>query len=287
MLLGFDVNHWKYPVPIEKLIKQEGAKHIIGKVTDGIYYPDKYIQMYLDWKARTKALNVPFGSFHYWRVTKDAHQQADYYREKSGICDFPPIYDVEKYFNLGYYSRYENAKRLRKSIERTKVNFGVSRILIYTSYYHWLELTGNADFTDCDVWVANYGVVIPRLPKPWTEAKMWQYTARYKLDGKHYDASWFYGTEEDLRKYTKSSFQPVPPPDIPYYLGRILEVKVNAVRVRKGPSTAYPQVESVKLGDMPIQLKEIIKSPKEVWAQIGWNQWVAKVYNGSTFITYK
>ena len=283
MLLGFDVNHWKHPVPIEKMIDEWGANYIIGKVTDGIYYPQKYLDMYYDWKERTEAKDVPFGSFHYWRVTKDAHAQADYYREKSGITNFPPIIDVEKYFNLGYYSRYTNAKKLRKCVERIKTNFNVSRPLIYTSASHWLELTGNADFTDCDLWIANYGRVTPAIAKPWTKWKMWQYTDRYQL---RYDANWFSGNEADLAEYTSGDFPDIPPVDIPYYLGRILEVKVNAVRVRSGPGTWYPQVETLHLGDNPIQLKEVIKSSKEVWAQIGWNQWTAKVYNSNTFITY-
>lgn len=285
MLLGFDVNHWKHPVPIERLINDYGGKYIIGKVTDGVYYRQEYIDMYLDWKARTEALNIPFGSFHYWRVTRDAEAQADYYREKSGITNFPPIIDVEKYFNLGHYSRYINAKKLRTCVERIKINFGVTRPIIYTSASHWLELTGNADFTDCDLWIANYGRVVPAIAKPWLTYKVWQYTDRYAL---RYDANWFNGDEADLAEYTKSGvvITPPPPPDIPYYLARILEVKVNAVRVRRGPSTAYPQVATLRLGDNPIQLKEMIKSSSEVWANIGWNQWAAKVYNGNTFITY-
>ena len=285
MLLGFDINHWKDPVPVEKLIDEYKAKYIIGKVTDGIYYPKRYIDMYLDWKARTEAKNIPFGSFHYWRVTKDAVQQADYYREKSGITNFPPIVDVEKYYNFGYYSKYVNAKHLRKVIERVKTNFNVSRPLIYTSASHWLELTGNADFTDCDVWVANYGRVTPAIPKPWTVYKLWQYTDKYQ---KRYDANWYNGDAEALAVYTAQGepIEPVKPVDIPYYLARILEVKVNAVRVRSGPSTSYPQVALLRLGDSPIQLKQYERSDKEVWANIGWNQWAAKVYNGNTFITY-
>ena len=284
MLIGFDVNHWKHPVPIEKLIDEYGAKYIIGKVTDGIRYKQAYIDMYLDWKARTEAKKVPFGSFHYWRVTHSAEGQADYYREKSGITNFPPIIDVEKYFNIGYYSRYINSRKLRVCIERVKENFNVKRPMIYTSASHWLELTGNADFTDCDLWVANYGRVTPSIPKPWKVYKVWQYTDRY---ASRYDANWFNGNEEDLAKFTGGNFQPISPPDIPYYLGRILEVKVNAVRVRSGPSTAYRQVEQVKLGDYPIELEQVVKSSREVWARIGWNQWVAKKYNGNTFITYK
>ena len=282
MLIGFDVNHWKHPVPIETIIDEYGAKFIIGKVTDGVKYPQAYIDMYNDWKARTEAKNVPFGSFHYWRVTKNAEAQADYYRQESGITNFPPIIDVEKYFNIGYYSRYANAKHLRKVIERVKTNFNVERPMIYTSASHWLELTGNADFTDCDLWVANYQVITPKIPKPWTDYVIWQYTDRY---AKRYDANWFNGDEADLAKYTNQ--EPPPPQEIEYYLGRILEVKVNAVNVRSGPSTGYPKVELVRLGDHPIELEQVVKSSKEAWARIGWNQWVAKMYNGNTYVTYK
>jgi GH25 family lysozyme M1 (1,4-beta-N-acetylmuramidase) len=282
MLIGFDVNHRKHPVPIETLIDEYGGKYIIGKVTDGVRYKQEYIDMYYDWKERTQAKGVPFGSFHYWRVTQSAEGQADYYREKSGITDFPPIIDVEKYFNIGYYSRYINSVKLRKCVEQVKVNFNVKRPMIYTSASHWLELTGNADFTDCDLWVANYGRVTPAIPKPWTTYKIWQYTDRY---AKRYDANWFNGDEKDLAEYTNQ--EPAPAPDIEYFLGRILEVKVNAVRVRSGPGTSHPQVEMVRLGDQPIQLNEIVKSSQEVWAKIGWNQWVAKKYKGNTFITYK
>ena len=282
MLLGFDVNHWKYPVPIEKMIDEWGAKYIIGKVSEGVSYPQIYIDMYNDWKARTEAKNIPFGSFHYWRVTRDAEAQADYYREKSGITDFPPIIDVEKYFNLGYYSRYTNAKKLRKCVEKIKVNFNVPKLLIYTSASHWLELTGNADFTDCDLWVANYGRVKPAIPKPWTGWAFWQYIDKYKL---RYDANWFNGDAVALAEYTNKE-KPAKLPEIPYYLARILEVKVNAVRIRSGPGTGYPQVGMLRLGDSPIQLKQYERSADEVWAHIGWNQWAAKTYSGNTFITY-
>jgi lysozyme len=270
MLIGFDVNHWKHPVPIETLIDEYGGKYIIGKVTEGTRYPEKYIQMYYDWKERTQAKGIPYGSFHYWRVTSNPEAQADYYREKSGITDFPPIIDVEKYFNIGHYSRYVNSVKLRACIEQVKKNFNVKRPMIYTSASHWLELTGNADFTDCDLWVANYQVVTPKMPKPWTEYVMWQYTDRY---AKRYDANWFNGDAKDLAEYTNQ--EPAPVPDIEYF------------RVRSGPGTSYRQVETVKLGDQPIQLNEMVKSSKEVWAKIGWNQWVAKKYNGNTFITYK
>jgi len=282
MLFGFDVNHWKHPVPIETMIDEWGAEFIIGKVTDGVSYPEAYIQMYLDWKKRTEAKGKPFGSFHYWRVTKDAHAQADYYREKSGETDFPPIYDVEKYYNAGYYSRYVNAQRLRKSIERTKINFGVKRPIIYTSYYHWLELTGNADFTDCDLWIANYGVVSPKIAKVWTEYKFWQFTD--KAQGK-YDGNYFNGDLAAFMQYLKK--EPVTPPEPIYHLGKILKVRVNAVNVRSGPSTGYGKVELLRLGDEPIELEEVVKSSKEAWARIGWNQWVAKMYNGNTYVTYK
>lgn len=282
MLLGHDVNHWKSPVPVEDLFNKYGAYYLIGKATEGVSYPDAYIAMYNDWKARTKALDKPFGSFHYWRVTKNAQAQADYYREVAGITDFPPIIDVEKTNNAGYYSRYIAAQHLRKVVERVKINFGVLRPMIYTSYSHWLELVGNADFTDCDLWVANYGVVVPKLPQPWTEFKIWQYTDRF---AGRYDANWFNGDENDLAKYTNQ--EPVQPPEPIYVLGKALEVKVNAVNVRSGPSTAYSKVELLRLGDEPTELEEIVKSSSEAWSRIGWNQWVAKMYNGNSYITYK
>lgn len=221
--LGFDINHWKHPVPIKRLV-EEGAKYIIGKVTDGTYYSQKYIDMYQGWKIDTKALGIPFGSFHYWRVTKDANRQADYYRAKSGLTDFPPILDVEKYFNLDFYSRYENARRLRKCVERIKVNFEVERPLIYTSYWHWLELTGNADFTDCDLWVANYGRIVPLIPKPWTRWVLWQYTKSYKLDGKHYDANYSNGLIENI---LIKKVEPVVKPLTLEQRVMLLEVKVQ------------------------------------------------------------
>lgn len=44
-LLGFDINHWKHPVPIQTLVEEHGAKYIIGKVTDGVYYKPDYITL--------------------------------------------------------------------------------------------------------------------------------------------------------------------------------------------------------------------------------------------------
>jgi len=55
---------------------------------------------------------------------------------------------------------------------------------IYTSYSKWLEIMQNETrWASRRLWVANYGVTVPRLPSPWKKWCVWQYSSTGRLNG--------------------------------------------------------------------------------------------------------
>ena len=55
---------------------------------------------------------------------------------------------------------------------------------IYTSYSKWLEVMQNETrWASRRLWVANYGVTVPKLPSPWKKWCVWQYSNVGRLNG--------------------------------------------------------------------------------------------------------
>ena len=55
---------------------------------------------------------------------------------------------------------------------------------IYTSYSKWLEVMQNETrWASRRLWVANYGVTVPKLPSPWKKWCVWQYSSTGRLNG--------------------------------------------------------------------------------------------------------
>ena len=55
---------------------------------------------------------------------------------------------------------------------------------VYTSYSKWLEVMQNETrWASRRLWVANYGVFVPKLPSPWKKWCVWQYSSTGRLNG--------------------------------------------------------------------------------------------------------
>ena len=116
-----------------------------------------------------------------------------------------------------WYTFMEEVKRLAPS----------AKLGVYTAYYYWVQNTISVGipaasleyFKQYPLWVANYNVTRPLIPKPWTDWLLWQYTE--KGDGKPYGVA---SANIDLNHYKGDFVQPPPPPPEPTE-GRTIHAK--------------------------------------------------------------
>lgn len=120
--------------------------------------------------------------------------------------------------------------------------------IIYTAKYFWQDnVLDSPEWADNDLWVANYGVTSPFLPRPWTTWRFWQYTDQGTVPGvpsKYCDLNWFNGTMDDLLNYAN------PPAEVPKPTTLRARLTYEFLNIRAGAGVNYEQVGQLKQGDV-------------------------------------
>jgi GH25 family lysozyme M1 (1,4-beta-N-acetylmuramidase) len=220
--LGIDLNRYRAGFDIAKA-KESGVRYVIAKATelwDGTKWEDP---TFIDYRNQSKANELPFGAYMYWRAASDPEEQVDWFIEiAKKKLDIPPIIDVERTNNQGVLSQDNAWGSILECCLLLESFYNVPAI-IYTSWYAWKVLTGNNDLVEVyPLWVANYtNYPSPLLPVPATDWEFWQFTSSYPLPGqpKTCDANRFNGNEEEFDEYVKVSrslmYPEAPPPPPP------------------------------------------------------------------------
>lgn len=146
---------------------------------------------------------------------------------------------------------------------------------IYTSYSKWLEVMQNETrWASRRLWVANYGVSVPRLPSPWKKWCVWQYSSTGRLNGYsgNLDLDW---ADADCLNAIPVIGNAVPadPPvtETPLFRVRIVTVKPNKYRVYKAVNgEVYPRdTHWLDSGD-----ERDVYQVQGDWYRIGAGQWI-------------
>ena len=200
-VLGLDLSRYRDGVPL-KTAKQQGVRFLLSKATEGTAYTDR---TYFPYQEEAASIYMPFGGYMYWRFQFDAVGQAEYYCKQMGEVQFPPIVDVERFYNVKagtkstpIVSIQANRNHLMIVLSTIEETTGV-KPMIYTNFATWRALFGDWDIIkEYEVWVANWRTGHqPYMPVPATEYVLHQFTAIYKV-GDYYrgvDANWFNGNE--------------------------------------------------------------------------------------------
>lgn len=168
---------------------------------------------------------------------------------------------------------------------------------VYTRLSWWNQwVSPSTKWSHYPLWVANYGVTKPMLPRDWKTWQFWQWGTSLTLGVKTaVDSDWFAGSEQDLDKLfniptvivpTVVIPEPVPqeeppaPPPPPLMLFEA-SVVVDALNVRTGPGTNYTRTGQISQGET-VQVSAL--SGREVWFQIGPGRWVAGRFNGDEYV---
>ena len=118
---------------------------------------------------------------------------------------------------------------------------------IYTSYSKWLEVMQNETrWASRRLWVANYGVTVPKLPSPWKKWCVWQYSNVGRLNGYsgNLDLDWANAECLDAIPAIGEEAPPEPPVE-KLFDARVYSWATPYVNIRKEPS-----INSEDLGDL-------------------------------------
>lgn len=196
MIKFIDTSHWDGNLDFQKLFDL-GIYAFYPKATEGTGGVDSE---FLNSVSKIKAIpGAIWGAYHYFRVYYDPIIQAEHFYEYAKYTQLPPVIDVEPYNNTGLTKAVFTAN-LEKCVNRL-IQLFTRKICIYTGYYAWQDLTTSPAWAaNCYLWDANYQVLVPRIPLPWTNYLYWQFTDRDPIGNDTFDANYFNGTKEDLYK---------------------------------------------------------------------------------------
>jgi GH25 family lysozyme M1 (1,4-beta-N-acetylmuramidase)/predicted lipoprotein with Yx(FWY)xxD motif len=172
-----------------------------------------------NWLASRQA-GLPRGSYWYYDSRIDPGRQADlWYQLLDGeFGELPLFADFEESFD----GRYKGWRNWYDFLEHLRSLVGDKEIGIYSSYSYWRDNAPRAlvqndqleYFHRYPLWIANYGVQKPAVPKPWgaDEWLFWQFSEvgngrAYGVESKGIDLNYFNG---DLQAFQHRFKLPAP-----------------------------------------------------------------------------
>lgn len=260
---GIDISKYQDPATINYDQIAEQVDFVILRIGFG-WLKDIYFERhYLAFTER----GVRIGGYHFPLNTR-LHEQADLVKQaldgkriEAGLW-----VDVE--------AQYQSRSEINAYIPILESTIG-AEIGIYTSYSKWLEVMQNETcWASRRLWVANFGVTVPRLPSPWKKWCVWQYSSTGHLNGYsgNLDLDWF--DPECLNSIPaigeETPIEP-PEPETPLFRVRIVTVKPNKYRVYNAVNgEVYPRdTHWLDSGD-----ERDVYQVQGDWYRIGAGQWI-------------
>lgn len=158
-------------------IRRAGHTFAFVKASEGVDLPDP--RFAANWEA-AGAAGLVRGAYHFYVTEDDPAAQAQLFIDTVDLepGDLAPVVDIEL---IGHGTRPGLADRLRRFLEILEEHYEV-RPIIYTSPNFW-----NAHLDDTfghhPLWVAEYGVDQPALPKGWDRWHLWQWQGDAEVEG--------------------------------------------------------------------------------------------------------
>lgn len=207
---GIDVSHYEPSVDWKQALAS-GHRFAFAKATDGEGSVDSKFATH---RANAKAASLIFGGYHFFRFSGlSPVQQGDLLLKATGgvlAGELPLTIDIEWDDTTPKYATGKEmdpaaADLALACLEHVEKATGIPP-MIYTAASFFQNFPDPERFARFPLWVANYGVLMPNIPAPFTAWKFWQYTDHELVPGTgKIDASWFNGTIDDLKALTKQS----------------------------------------------------------------------------------
>lgn len=167
-VLGIDVSHHSGKVNWET-VKKQGYRFAYVKSSEGVDDPDPMFEAH--WKELREG-NMPHGAYHFYVTEDDPVEQAKFFasRLEDDPGTLPPAVDVEL---LGHNTnKNDMTETLLVFLQTFEKETGI-KAMIYTSSNFW-DAHYSPEFSDYPLWMAEYGVHVPKVPFGWKNWLIWQ-----------------------------------------------------------------------------------------------------------------
>lgn len=193
MIQGVDTSHWQGATNYSNL-KTAGKEFCFAKATEGILVRDNQFA-----RSRQEApkAGLLFGAYHFFHPKLDVDQQVEHFKTIMGPArsgELFPALDFETTDNIGMGRAMILAKALH-FITAIGAAYSCTPFIYGSSSF--LRSYSSPDFAKFPLWVANYGVHAPRIPAPWHNYTIWQYSDAHGID-----LDVFNGGMDQLKKFT-------------------------------------------------------------------------------------
>jgi lysozyme len=177
-ITGIDVSHVQGTVDWAK-VKAAGVSFAFAKASEGETYVDP--QFSANWNGMKDA-GIVRGAYAFFVAGEDPTKQATHFLAQLQLesGDLPPVVNIE---TKGSSTETDatlvaNLKTYLNVIEKATGG----KPMIYTGAAFW-NAHGDESFGDYPLWVAEYEVEEPKVPKGWDGWTFWQHTQAGKTDG--------------------------------------------------------------------------------------------------------
>lgn len=181
-VLGVDVSHFQGDVDWSS-IKKDGVLFAYAKATQGSRFIDpKYMS---NWKEM-KENKVYKGAYHFFEYDDDVTKQVNHFLKtvKYSKLDLPPVLDLEGGGVNGKVNIESYQKSVLEWLNQVEKILGVKPI-IYTNVTFGNTYLNKPEFSNYDLWLAEYTKEKPELPEAWLSKGwlIWQRSEFGKLNG--------------------------------------------------------------------------------------------------------
>lgn len=175
-VLGIDVSHHSGKVDWQA-VRAAGYRFAYVKASEGVDAADPMFASH--WQALRDA-GMPRGAYHFYVTEDDPQEQARFFASRLGDDPgtLPPAVDVEL---LGHGTTGDLTATLLVFLRTLEAAVGV-RPIVYTASGFW-DANYSPEFSAYPLWMAEYGVDLPRVPFGWTSWLFWQRQADQAVDG--------------------------------------------------------------------------------------------------------
>lgn len=192
-------------------MKAAGASFVIIRCSQNVWVDPDFSYNIVE--AKRTGLPVGVYAFHDSRATPESQADLVLSLTKGLSLDLGVWLDLEE----RYQGKYSGPQNWKKFLSRLKAN--TPKVGIYTAPSYWTEhikymtATDLAYFKTFPLWIANYDVLQPAIPAPWSNAILWQIGTpdvglQYGAESLEIDMNYWNGDIDAFKAFFGLGYQP-------------------------------------------------------------------------------
>lgn len=177
-VFGIDISHHQGEIDwnqvVDMKIGKDSIQFVFLKLTEGLNFKDDYAAINM---KKLQELEVPFGTYHFYRPNQSAAKQANFFVENYMKTALKPVLDIELQGQLKASSLIDSVSVFLQIVhDKLKV-----RPIIYTYESFYVDFFKSSPLSKEWFWIANY----TGQSKAFEVSNIiaWQFTDKGTIDG--------------------------------------------------------------------------------------------------------